>query len=76
MARHVDRPRLHQRTVVQFDFRDPKQRYLDGARAPEVSVCLQHPGSTIDLGVSVDTGTLYALPGTGRGWAARFEPAG
>ena len=34
MARHVDRQRLPpNRTVVQFDFRDPKRAVLDGPRA-------------------------------------------
>jgi hypothetical protein len=27
----------------------------------EVSVCLQHPGFDVDLGVSVDTTTLYRV---------------
>jgi hypothetical protein len=27
----------------------------------EVSVCLQHPGFDVDLGVVVDTGTLYRV---------------
>src|SRR5262245_46307698 len=62
MARHVDRPRLPpKRTVVQFDFRDPKQRYWMVLEPAEVSVCLQHPGFDVDLGVVVDTATLYGV---------------
>jgi DNA-binding HxlR family transcriptional regulator len=62
MARHVDRPRLPpNRTVVQFDFRDPKERYWMVLEPSEVSVCLQHPGFDVDLGVIVDTGTLYRV---------------
>jgi len=62
MARHVDRPRLPtNRTVVQFDFRDPKERYWMVLEPSEVSVCLQHPGFDVDLGVVVDTGTLYRI---------------
>ncbi|MGH7459882.1 MAG: winged helix-turn-helix transcriptional regulator [Longimicrobiales bacterium] len=41
MARHVDRERVPpKRTVVQFDFRDPKQRYWMVLEPSEVSVCL------------------------------------
>jgi DNA-binding HxlR family transcriptional regulator len=62
MARHVDRGRLPpDRTVIQFDFRDPKQRYWMVLQPSEVSVCLQHPGFDVDLGVVVDTGTLYRV---------------
>jgi hypothetical protein len=62
MARHVDLPRLPpSRTVVQFDFRDPKQRYWMVLEPSEVSVCLQHPGFDVDLAVIVDTGTLYRV---------------
>jgi DNA-binding HxlR family transcriptional regulator len=62
LARHVDRPRLPpDRTVVQFDFRDPKQRYWMVLEPFEVSVCLQHPGFDVDLQVTVDTGTLYRV---------------
>jgi DNA-binding HxlR family transcriptional regulator len=62
MARHVDRRRLPaNRTVVQFDFRDPKGRYWMVLEPTEVSVCLQHPGFDVDLGVSVDTTTLYRV---------------
>ena len=68
MARHVDRQRLPpNRTVVQFDFRDPKRRYWMVLEPSEVSVCLQHPGFDVDLEVIVDTD--HALPrllGTGR----------
>jgi DNA-binding HxlR family transcriptional regulator len=60
MARHVDRERVPpNRTVVQFDFRDPKQRYWMVLEPSEVSVCLQHPRFDVDLKVSVDTTTLY-----------------
>jgi DNA-binding HxlR family transcriptional regulator len=62
MARHVDRPRLPaNRTVVQFDFREPKQRYWMVLEPAEVSVCLQHPGLDVDLEVAVDTSTLYRV---------------
>ena len=62
MARHVDRPRLPpNRTVVQFDFRDPEQRYWMVLEPSEVSVCLQYPGFDVDLGVVVDTSTLYRV---------------
>jgi DNA-binding HxlR family transcriptional regulator len=62
MARHVDRGRLPpDRTVVQFDFRAPKQRYWMVLEPSEVSVCLQHPGFEIDLRVTADTNTLYRV---------------
>jgi DNA-binding HxlR family transcriptional regulator len=62
MARHVDRAQLPcDRTVVQFDFRDPKQRYWMVLDPLEVSVCLQHPGFDVDLGVIADTRTLYRV---------------
>jgi hypothetical protein len=62
MARHVDRERLPpNRTVVQFDFRDPRRRYWMVLEPSEVSVCLQHPGFESDLEVSVDTATLYRV---------------
>jgi DNA-binding HxlR family transcriptional regulator len=62
MARHVDRQHLPaNRTVVQFDFRDPRQRYWMVLEPSEVSVCLQHPGFDVDLGVVVDTTTLYRV---------------
>jgi DNA-binding HxlR family transcriptional regulator len=62
MARHVDHPRLPpNRTVVQFDFRDPKARYWMVLEPSEISVCLQHPGFDVDLGVVVDTSTLYRV---------------
>src|SRR5262245_16396501 len=62
MARHVDRQRLPpNRTVVQFDFRQPKHRYWMVLESSEVSVCLQHPGLDIDLEVLVDTATLYRV---------------
>jgi len=62
MARHVDRERLPlSRTVVRFDFRDPKRRYWMVLEPSEVSVCLQHPGFDVDLAVSVDTTTLYRV---------------
>ena len=62
MARHVDRQRLPpNRTVVQFDFRDPKRRYWMVLEPSEVSVCLQHPGFDVDLEVTVDTSTLYRV---------------
>jgi DNA-binding HxlR family transcriptional regulator len=62
MARHVDRERLPaDRTVVQFDFRDPAKRYWMVLEPSEVSVCLQHPGFDVDLQVKVDTATLYRV---------------
>src|SRR5918995_5940406 len=62
MARHVDRQRLPpNRTVVQFDFRDPKRRYWMVLEPSEVSVCLQHPGFDTDLALAVDTATLYRV---------------
>ena len=60
MARHVDREQLPlDRTVVQFDFRNPAKRYWMVLERSEVSVCLQHPGFDVDLKVKVDTATLY-----------------
>jgi hypothetical protein len=47
--------------VVQFDFRDPKRRYWMVLEPSEVSVCLQHPGFDVDLGVIVDTSSLYRV---------------
>lgn len=62
MARHVDRRRLPaDRTVVQFDFRDPGRRFWMVLEPVEVSVCLQHPGFAVDLHIVVDTRTLYAV---------------
>lgn len=62
MARHVDRAQLPlDRTVIQFDFRDPKQRYWMVLEPAEVSVCLHHPGFDVDLGIVVDTATLYRI---------------
>ena len=62
MARHVDRRQLPpDRTVVQFDFRDPAKRYWMVLEPSEVSVCLQHPGFDVDLNVSADTATLYRV---------------
>jgi DNA-binding HxlR family transcriptional regulator len=62
MARHVDRARLPRgRTVVKFDFRNPKRRFWMVLEPSEVSVCLQHPGFDVDLGVEVDTATLYRV---------------
>jgi hypothetical protein len=74
MARHVNLEQLPpDRTVVQFDFRDPTKRYWMVLEPSEVSVCLQHPGFDVDLQVGVDTATLYrvylgraALPGARR----------
>jgi DNA-binding HxlR family transcriptional regulator len=62
MARHVDRQRVPpRRVVVQFDFREPEQRYWMVLEPSEVSVCLQYPGFDVDLEVTVDTGTLYRI---------------
>jgi DNA-binding HxlR family transcriptional regulator len=62
MARHVDRGRLpRRRTVIRFEFRNPKRRYWMVLEPSEVSVCLQHPGFDVDLAVTVDTATLYRV---------------
>jgi len=62
MARHVDRQRLPRgRTVIRFEFRDPKRRYWMVLEPAEVSVCLQHPGFETDLEVTADTATLYRV---------------
>jgi DNA-binding HxlR family transcriptional regulator len=62
MARHVDRGRLPpDRTVVQFDFQNPAERYWMVLEPSEVSVCLQHPGFDVDLKVTADTATLYGV---------------
>jgi DNA-binding HxlR family transcriptional regulator len=62
MARHVDFGRLPpDRTVVQFDFRDPKRRYWMVLEPSETSVCLQHPGFDVDLKIDVDTSSLYLV---------------
>ncbi len=62
MARHVDRDQVPPgRTVLQFDFRDPAERYWMVLDPTEVSVCLQHPGFDVNLEVSVDTATLYRV---------------
>jgi alkyl sulfatase BDS1-like metallo-beta-lactamase superfamily hydrolase len=62
MARHVDRERLPpDRTVVQFDFRDPAKRYWMVLEPADISVCLQHPGFDVDLAVTVDTATLFRV---------------
>jgi DNA-binding HxlR family transcriptional regulator len=62
MARHVDREQLPaERTVIQFDFRDPAKRYWMVLEPSDVSVCLQHPGFDVDLEVRVDTATLYRI---------------
>jgi HxlR-like helix-turn-helix protein/SCP-2 sterol transfer family protein len=62
MARHVDREQLPpNRTVLQFDFRNPAKRYWMVLEPTDVSVCLQHPGFDVDLAVKVDTATLYRV---------------
>jgi DNA-binding HxlR family transcriptional regulator len=62
MARHADREQLPpDRTVIQFDFREPAKRYWMVLDPSEVSVCLQHPGFDVDLKVTVDTATLYRV---------------
>jgi hypothetical protein len=62
MARHVDRQRLPpNRTVIQFEFREPKRRYWMVLEPTEVSVCLQYPGFVVDLEVTVDTTALYRV---------------
>ena len=71
MARHVDRGQLpRDRTVIRFDFRDPKRRYWMVLEPSEVSVCLQHPGFETDLEVTADTATLYRV------YLGRVEPGG
>ena len=62
MARHVDYDELPaDRTVVQFNFRNPAKRYWMVLEPSEVSVCLQHPGFDVDLELAVDTATLYRI---------------
>jgi DNA-binding HxlR family transcriptional regulator len=62
MARHVDHRRLPpERTVLQFDFRDPRRRFWMVLEPADVSVCLQHPGFPVDLHVAVDTAALYRV---------------
>jgi DNA-binding HxlR family transcriptional regulator len=62
MARHVDRRQVPpKRTVLQFNFCDPKARYWMVLEPSEVSVCLQYPGFDADLEVTVDTTTLYRV---------------
>jgi DNA-binding HxlR family transcriptional regulator len=76
MARHVDRQRLPtNRTVVQFDFRDPKQRYWMVLEPSEVSVCLQHPGFDVDLESPSTPPRSTASTWDEPSWAARSEPA-
>jgi len=60
IARHVDHAQLPaERTVVQFDLRDPTKRYWLVLEPAEVSVCLQHPGFDPHLTLSADTATMY-----------------
>ena len=62
LARHVDYAQLPpDRTVVQFDFRDPRQRFWMVLEPGEVSVCLHHPGFDVDLEVNADTAALYRV---------------
>ncbi|HSD24617.1 MAG TPA: winged helix-turn-helix transcriptional regulator, partial [Solirubrobacterales bacterium] len=62
MARHVDREQLPaDRTVLQFDFRDPAKRFWMVLEPSEVSVCLQHPGFEVDLEIRVETAALYRV---------------
>src|SRR5688500_7269041 len=62
MARHVVREQLPpNRTVVQFDFRNPTKRFWMVLERSEVSVCLQHPGFDVDLKCGVDTATIYSV---------------
>ena len=62
MARHIDRQQLPpSRTVVRFEFTDPRRRYWMVLEPSEVSVCLQPPGFAVDLDVVVDTATLYRV---------------
>jgi DNA-binding HxlR family transcriptional regulator len=71
MARHVDREQLPaDRTVIQFEFRQPAKRYWMVLEPSDVSVCLQHPGFDVDLQVKVDTATLYRV------YLGRVELAG
>src|SRR5262245_456467 len=62
IARHVDREQLPPgRTVVRFDFREPRRRYWMVLEPSEVSVCLQHPGFDIGVEVAVNTTALYRV---------------
>ena len=70
MARHVDREQLPpDRTVVQFDFRNPTKRFWMVLEPSEVSVCLQHPGFDVDLeGRGRHRHPLPRLPRARRPW--------
>lgn len=62
IARHVDHTQLPiNRTVVQFDLRDPRKRYWIVLGPGEASVCVQHPGFDVDLVLRTDTKTLYQV---------------
>jgi DNA-binding HxlR family transcriptional regulator len=50
------------RVVVQFDFHGArKERYWLVLSAPDVSVCLQHPGYEIDVLVTADLDTFFQV---------------
>jgi hypothetical protein len=49
------------RTVVQFDFREPRKRFWLVLEPEEISVCLEAPGFEVDLTVAADTGALYRV---------------
>lgn len=62
LARHVERDALPlDRTVVQFDFRDPDKRYWMVLEPDEVSVCVQHPGFDVDLQIAGETDALFRV---------------
>ncbi len=62
IARNIDRGQLPpDRTVMQFDLRDPSKRYWMVLEPAEVSVCVQHPGFDVDLSLEGDTATLYRV---------------
>jgi DNA-binding HxlR family transcriptional regulator len=62
IARHANPGRLPaQRTLLQFDFRAPPQRFWLVLAADEISVCLEPPGFDVDLTVRADTAALYQV---------------
>jgi DNA-binding HxlR family transcriptional regulator len=63
MRRRVQRNQLPpQRLVVQFDFRGQRTgSYWLVMKPAEVSVCLQHPGFSIDLLVTADIAACYQV---------------
>ena len=76
MARHVDHDELPtDRTVVQFDFRNPAKRYWMVLEPSEGLGLPPHPGFDVDLEVAVDTATLYRVYWDVPSWAPPCGPA-